>query len=470
MEVALGIDIGGTSTKCGFVSASGEVVSRFSVRFVKGAPQERCAEALGERIVSEIESHPGFDVVGIGVGCPGSIDSKNGICDYSNNLRWENLPLASILEKITGLRVRLLNDANAALLGEVRHGVASDYENVVFLTLGTGVGSGLYLNGRLYEGAESKGAELGHMVIHEGGTPCTCGRLGCFESYASATGLKRLIGDFLVRSPSSSLAETLDKKGDPNLASFFRFVEHFDEDAEKVLGEYVRYLGEGILNIDSVFRPEAIVLGGGVSLAGEALLTPLIAYLEKYDYGFGGKHAPKVRILLSRLGNDAGLIGAASLAFPDARGYVRTLRSLVGNKPLIVANAVLLVLNKRNEVLLETRADDGFLDFPGGSLEFGESVEEAAMRELHEETGLTATNLIFLKTYSGALTHHRYPNGDEISGVDSVFYTHDYEGTLVAERQEVASLSWRSLDETLEPLSPRNKQILIDLKKRLSSE
>jgi Transcriptional regulator/sugar kinase len=316
--VALGLDIGGSSIKGGFVERNGLIHDRLVFPIDPSKNQEAIVEELISVVNLTIKRSllPLEQIQGIGVGCPGSINSATGHCDYSNNLKWENLPLGPLLAQGTGLRVKVANDANAAALGEVTFGVGKGYENLVFLTIGTGIGSGLFLNGRLYEGNEGKGAELGHTLLVMNGKHCTCGRKGCLEAYCSIGALKGMIKDAIEKNPSSLLrqADSFDAASyDPRW--LFLAAKKGDKAAKKVLNEYVANLGEGLLNIINAFRPEIIVIGGGVSAQKEALTAPLIAYLEKNHYGFGGLHAPKVKIVTSEFGNDAGILGAASLVF-----------------------------------------------------------------------------------------------------------------------------------------------------------
>jgi len=312
----IGIDIGGTSIKGAFVRPDGKILSRFSFPVDHSKSQEEVIDELGLRIKKALGENSLWpsDILGIGIGCPGSINSKKGCCDYSNNLQWENLAICKMIKKRTGIRTRIANDANAAILGEVRFGAAREFKNVVLLTLGTGVGGGLYLNGHLYEGTDSKGAELGHATLVMDGRPCTCGRNGCIEAYCSASAL---IDDTkkMMKSNRNSLMWTYSK-GDLKLVdglTAFECAKKGDESAKRVVDQYIKYLGESCLSYINIFRPDAIILGGGISGQKEALIVPLTKYIEKEHFGFGGEHSPRVRILVSKLGNDAGILGAAAL-------------------------------------------------------------------------------------------------------------------------------------------------------------
>ena len=198
-----------------------------------------------------------------------------------------------------------------AALGETMFGAGRGYENAVMITLGTGVGGGLILNGRLFEGNESKGAELGHMVIEAGGEPCNCGRRGCIEAYASATALIRETKKAMRAHPESAMWKFSPDIEAVDGRTSFECAKAGDAAAAEVVDKYLYYLSEAMLNFCNIFRPQVIILGGGVCAQGQYLTDRLTAIMEKEHYGYSG--APKVAIAIATLGNDAGLIGAASL-------------------------------------------------------------------------------------------------------------------------------------------------------------
>lgn len=311
--ITVGVDLGGTFIKAGLVDDNGKILhkSKVPTRSVMGA--ETVVSDMGDQILSLLKDN-GYtldDVRGIGVGSPGAIDSAHGIVNYSNNLRWKDVALGPMLEKKVGKPVKVSNDANVAALGETVFGVAKGYSDTVLLTLGTGVGGGIIIGGKLFEGNESKGAELGHSVIVAGGEPCTCGRRGCLEAYASATALIRETKKAMQRDTSSAMwnfAGSLDKV-DGRTA--FECAKQGDPAATEVVNNYLYYLCEGILNYCNVFRPQAVILGGGVCAQGEYLLNRVREIVVANNYGFEG--TPKVDLLIASLGNDAGLVGAASL-------------------------------------------------------------------------------------------------------------------------------------------------------------
>lgn len=308
----IGVDIGGTSIKTGVVNEKGEIISKFVIKIVKGEEQVYTINKLADQINKHISENNYNDIIGIGIGCPGAINSELGRCDYSPNLKWENLNICQIISEKCNLPCKITNDANAAILGEVKFGIAKNYKNVVMLTLGTGVGGGLYLDDKLFEGNEGKGAELGHALFEYNGRLCGCGRKGCFEAYGSATAL--------INDTKKMMEEHHDTK-------MWDFVEHDinkvdgrtafetsklgDEYAKKVVDQYTSFLAQGILSFVNVFRPQAIILGGGVCAQKDYLINPIKKILEKENYGL--KNTPPVEILIAKLGNDAGILGAAAL-------------------------------------------------------------------------------------------------------------------------------------------------------------
>ena len=312
--IAIGIDIGGTSIKGAAVDSNGKVYESFVMPFVKEDSGEKIIRDLAELVKKYIKEQ-GLEgkIAGMGIGCPGSIDIEKGVVNYANNLGWNNLPIAKIMQETLPYPVRLINDANAAALGEAKFGAGKSYENIILLTLGTGVGGGIIVDGKLYEGNEGKGAELGHVVIELDGEQCSCGRKGCLEAYASATALIREAKKAMLSDKKSVLWEL-----SPDIESIggriiFQAVAQDDKTANKVLENYIKYLGEGILNFCNIFRPDVIVLSGGIANAGEALFNPLNDFIKVRDYGYKG--TPAVKVVPATLGYDSGKVGAAALFF-----------------------------------------------------------------------------------------------------------------------------------------------------------
>ena len=313
--LAIGVDIGGTSIKGAAITSEGKVLDVFSMPVEKEDDQETITLKLAKQINDYIKEH-GYkkeDILGLGFGIPGCIDSKNGIVSYSNNLKWEELHFTEIMERETGFPVRITNDANAAAFGEAKFGAGKKYQNIIMITLGTGVGGGIVLNGKLFEGNMGKGAELGHTVVVMDGRECTCGRRGCLETYASATALIRDTKEMMEKHPESKLCEIAEKLGKVDGRVAFEACRAGDKCGEELVKNYVHNLGEGLMNFFNIFRPEAIVLSGGIANEKDYLISRLKAYCKEHDYGY--PRTPEVEILTSELGYDSGKIGAAALFF-----------------------------------------------------------------------------------------------------------------------------------------------------------
>ena len=314
MKYRVGIDLGGTNIKAGIVNEDQQIVRESSIPTLveRGALSimEDMA-ALVERLLAE-EGLTKEHVAGIGIGSPGMIDAASGTVVYSNNFDWENVPLGAYLEERLGLPVRVSNDANCAALGEVKAGAAKDCRNCVMITLGTGVGGGVVMEGRIFEGGHAGGAELGHTTLIAGGEPCTCGRNGCFEAYASATALIRDTKRAAQANEKSMIWRLCDgdlEKIDGK--TVFDAMQTGDETARRVVKQYLTYLGEGIVNMVNIFRPDKVLLSGGVCNQGKNLTVPLQEYVQKNSFAKEKGYVPEIAI--ATLGNLAGILGAAAL-------------------------------------------------------------------------------------------------------------------------------------------------------------
>ncbi len=305
----VGIDLGGMSAKAAVLAKDGTLKGKTRVQTsATNSPEEtalalarlaeRAAEAAGVEF-SEVEA--------IGIGSPGVIDSQNGVVVQWSNFGWKDVPLAALVAKYSGKRTFVLNDANSAALGEAKFGAGKRFDDCALVTIGTGVGLGVIIGGKLFEGFRGAGTEFGHMVIRQGGELCTCGRRGCFECYASATALIRLTREEMQRRPASLLWKYAISLEGVNGRTVFDAAREGDDGAKRVLDEYFSVLGEGIVNLVNLFRPQAVLIGGGVSAEGENLLTPLREYIFPRLYVLD--YAP-VELLCATLGNDAGLYGA----------------------------------------------------------------------------------------------------------------------------------------------------------------
>lgn len=311
----IGIDLGGTNIKAGIVDEGQNILREKFVPTQASRPAEEVISDMAKLVISVLEEESlGLkDIEGIGVGCPGMIDAKTGEVPYSNNLCWENVPLAKLLKEYleTDCPVKISNDANCAALGEAKAGAAKGVSNVVLLTLGTGVGGGVIVDGKVFEGAHAGGAELGHTSLIMGGERCTCGRAGCVEAYASATALIRDARRAAEKNPGSLMnalcGGDLDKM---NGKIPFDAMEK-DEAAATVVENYFEYLAQSIANFVNLFRPDVVLLSGGICNQGKNLTDPLNERLGRLC--FGGEKAFVPEIKCTTLGNLAGIIGAANL-------------------------------------------------------------------------------------------------------------------------------------------------------------
>lgn len=311
----IGVDLGGTGIKVGLVTDSGEIIAKGSVPTQAQAGYEvicKDMSALIESVLAEA-GKTAADCRAVGIGCPGSIDDKNGVVYYANNLYLRNAPLCSELRKYIDLPCFLGNDANCAALGEFF--ALEDKEEVdsfVAITLGTGVGGGVVLNGKLYTGFNGIAGELGHIVMQVDGEQCTCGRKGCWEAYASATALIRDTERAAAANPDSLVAKMVAENGGKGSGkTAFEAARAGDAVGQQLVDSYVKYIAEGLIDLINIFQPHTIVIGGGISKEGDNLLSPVKAYIGQNTYGAGNVPATDIRI--AKLGNDAGIIGAAFL-------------------------------------------------------------------------------------------------------------------------------------------------------------
>lgn len=307
MSYYIGLDIGGTSVK-GAIFKDTTPIYETSVPTLLGDEFIGCLERLAVALVQGCGA-VFSEVKGVGVGCPGLIDSGNGIVVYAANLNLKDFPLQKLLEERLNLPVKISNDANTAALGEAKFGAGMGYGSSVLVTLGTGVGGGIVLNGKLFEGYKSAGAELGHMVIEHGGERCTCGRYGCFEAYSSARALTKRVRKAMEEDTSSEMWKTYTNETADARTPFEYMVT--DPTAKQVMDWYFKYLACGLTNLANIFRPEVIMIGGGVAAQGTRLTVPLQQLVNKELFA-GTDYAP-VEVRPAALGPKAGSYGAAAL-------------------------------------------------------------------------------------------------------------------------------------------------------------
>lgn len=306
----LGIDLGGTNIAAGIVDEKGTIIRQGSTPTIATRPIEEIVKDMGELCLSLVKEE-GLtldDITAVGLGCPGTVDNKNGIITYSNNIPMQNVPMRKMLEEyFPNKPINLENDANAAAYGEyIINGQGA--ESFIFITLGTGVGGGVILDGKLYRGFNCAGAELGHITLITGGQPCTCGKNGCWEAYASVTALIRETNEAMENAPESAMHKWVEENGKVSGRTAFDCAKAGDATAQMVVDNYVRYVADGLVSIVNIFQPEKLSIGGGISKEGDYLLNPIKEFVSKYDYN---KYMPKTEITIATLFNDAGIIGAA---------------------------------------------------------------------------------------------------------------------------------------------------------------
>ena len=308
------IDLGGTNIKAALVDENGQVLAEGSAPTGLPRPPRELCRAVADTLLDVLADSPyeKRDLAAVGVGCPGTVEDASGAVVYANNLDWANVPLAAWLREDTGLPAAVGNDANVAALGEALYGCAKGAHSAVILTLGTGVGGGIVLNGQLWTGFNGAASELGHMVVDPAGELCTCGQRGCLEAHASATALLRLTRRAMERDPASAMHALAEAQGFGGHLAFAAAAAG-DKAARQVVDTYVRDLAIGVVNIINTLFPEVIGFSGGVAKQGEALLEPLRREVSARVYGHQ-YNARQTRLVSCTLGYRAGLVGAAALA------------------------------------------------------------------------------------------------------------------------------------------------------------
>ena len=302
-----GIDVGGTSVKCGLFLTNGTLVEQWEIPTRLENNGSSILPDVADAIKVKLDERgiTKDNVDGVGIGIPGPVN-ENGEVPMAVNLHWGFKAVASELSALTGLPAKAANDANIAALGEAWKGAAEGSKNVIMVTLGTGVGGGIIIDGKLYTGCNSLAGELGHIVIRQGGEPCGCGRRGCLEAYSSAAALVKFAHRALDAGRESSLREN---GSGLNAKHICDAVDAGDALACELFETYCDDLACGLSSFINIFQPECIVLGGGLAGYGEKLLAPLRKRIEKETF----RGDTNTELVLASLGNDAGLVGAAML-------------------------------------------------------------------------------------------------------------------------------------------------------------
>lgn len=313
MKYYIGIDLGGTNIKAGVVSEDFEIVSKATCKTNLPRPAEEiCADMA--KVALEALDKAGLtleNIESVGIGTPGTANSESGVIEYSNNLGFLNFPVVKLMRTHIDKPCFVENDANAAAYGEFVAGAAKGANDAVCITLGTGVGGGIIINGKIYSGFNFAGAEIGHTVVDPNGPECTCGRKGCFEVFSSATGLVRMTKEAMLADKSSIMWKMNEEDGKVSARTAFNAMRAGDKASKEVVEKYIKYLALGITNTINVFQPDILCIGGGVCNEGDPLLLPLKELVAKEVYTKNS--AKNTEIVIAKLGNDAGIIGAAFL-------------------------------------------------------------------------------------------------------------------------------------------------------------
>ncbi|MDR1630904.1 MAG: ROK family protein [Oscillospiraceae bacterium] len=309
----IGVDLGGTNIVAGVVDEDYRIIGRAKTKTKAPRPAAEIMDDIAKVVFAAAkDANISMDeVASVGMGTPGTVNKGTGVIEYANNLAFQKVPAQKMLEERIGKPIFLENDANAAALGEAVAGAGKGTKDFIAITLGTGVGGGIVIDNKLLVGMNYAAGELGHHVIVFNGEPCSCGRRGCWESYASATALVRQTKEAMKRHPESKMWEIAITLDSVNGRTSFDAMRAGDEAAKEVVDAYINYVACGIINLVNALQPEMICVGGGIGHEGENLLEPLRKAVEKERYSIYAQKQTK--ICPAVLGNDAGVIGAAVL-------------------------------------------------------------------------------------------------------------------------------------------------------------
>ncbi len=317
MKYYIGIDLGGTNIVAGIVNEQFELIAKASEKTNAGRPAQEIAKTMADTAKAAVHA-AGLElsqITSAGIGTPGIVDNEKREVIFASNLYFHNVPLGQMVEDELHIPVFVANDADTAAYGEFMAGAGKmedghHISNMLAITLGTGVGSGIIINSKIYNGYGFAGGEFGHTVIHLGGRQCACGRKGCLETYCSATGLITTTKEHMRRNPDSLMWKLCGGDIDKvDGRTSFDAAAQGDAAGKAVVEEYTSALGESIVNAINTLQPEIICIGGGVSKQGENLLRPIRTYMDSYCFDRFAKNRTEIRI--AQLGNDAGVIGAA---------------------------------------------------------------------------------------------------------------------------------------------------------------
>ncbi|WP_112181308.1 MULTISPECIES: ROK family glucokinase [Paraliobacillus] len=310
-QLLIGVDIGGTTIKFGIIKIEGTIIDKWEIETNKNDNAKSIPHDIWTSInlkLKKLDIDP-TSILGIGVGAPGFVDVETGDVSIAVNLGWKDFKLGKVLKELSGLPVIVDNDANIAAVGENWKGSGGLADNLIAITLGTGVGGGIIANSQVINGVNGTAGEIGHIMVEPEGTPCNCGRNGCLETVASATGIVRQANEAILSGSTTSLKD-LSMLKELTAKDVFEAATSGDIVAQGIIDKVTDILGLAIANMATIINPSIIVIGGGVSKAGDKLLTPLRKAFESYTL-------PRIdegcRFVIASLGNDAGIIGGAYL-------------------------------------------------------------------------------------------------------------------------------------------------------------
>ncbi|PEJ56950.1 glucokinase [Bacillus sp. AFS002410] len=312
-KMIVGVDLGGTSIKLALLTDNGEFIDKWEVPTDKSDSGKHIPKTITIAIEEKLNqmNKTKEDIAGIGIGAPGSVRLEDGLIFAAVNLGWVNFPLKEILEKESGIPVIVDNDANIAAVGEMWKGAGNGAKDVVMVTLGTGVGGGVIVNGDVAHGISGSAGEIGHITVQlENGVLCNCGKRGCLETISSATGITRIANEKLQNTTKESVLKEIANGSQITTKDVFEAYSKGDEVAEEIVNHVMRYLALVLAGVGNTLNPENIIIGGGVSNAGELLLKPLKRYFDEFAFT---TVRDSTKLSIAKLGNDAGAIGAAYL-------------------------------------------------------------------------------------------------------------------------------------------------------------
>ncbi|WP_010096989.1 ROK family glucokinase [Ornithinibacillus scapharcae] len=311
-NVIVGVDIGGTTVKIGLLQNSGQIIEKWEIPTKRSEQGTDVIDDIWSSVVSRLEEQDINleTVLGIGIGAPGFIDSENGYVFEAVNIGWKDFKLTEYMSSLSGLPVYVENDANIAVLGENWLGAGGQAKDVIAVTLGTGVGGGIIASGKILNGDNGTAGEIGHITVDPNGYTCNCGRKGCLETIASATGIARQAMNVIHEKPTSPLAEVYQVNQTITSKDVFELAATGDVDSIEIVNHTADVIGFVLSNLAVTLNPSKILIGGGVSKAGDAILQPIKNYFTKYALP---RTSEACELRIAELGNDAGIVGAAYL-------------------------------------------------------------------------------------------------------------------------------------------------------------